>query len=495
MNWPAASTKIFSRMFDIRRWFWMSLIVALISIDLPSTSACPFCSATAQTLRQDMQSMDVVGLGTLVPSSEADINGNGQFELIKVWRGDSLVANNQKIEAPYFGPGKSDKKFLLLGIGTEEVLWSSPLPVSEAAENYLEAVSQLKDEGPSRLRFFLQYLESSEPMLARDAYEEFAQAPYDEVKAIRDALDRKQLIAWCQDINIAPDRKRLYFTLLGICGTQEDTAFLEDILRAETPEGRAGLDACIGCYLTLKGEAGLPLINELFLKNHQCPYPDTYAAVMALRFHGTEGGVIDRSKVVQSMRLMLERDEFADLVIPDLARWEDWSQIDRLVKLFEDAKQGTSWVRVPVVNYLRACPLPEAKEKIEYLETIDPKAVKRAATFFPIPVPNSQPAAPDANDSSSIELPTQLPIMHLPLGARNRRLAANGNQVLTDSSLVLAPRPTLRVNQSMLVFVMATSFVMLGLVMWLIIAGGHSATMNDVYSGIAQAVPSSKKHV
>ncbi len=113
---------------------------------------------------------------------------------------------------------------------------------------------------------------------------------------------------------------------------------------------------------------------------------------MALRFHGSEGGVIAREKIVESMRLILERKDFADLVIPDLARWEDWTQIERLSKLFIDADPQTSWVRVPVVNYLRACPLPLAKEKLKELEVIDPKAVKRAATFFPIPQPNSQPA-------------------------------------------------------------------------------------------------------
>jgi hypothetical protein len=71
-------------------------------------------------------------------------------------------------------------------------------------------------------------------------------------------------------------------------------------------------------------------------------------------------------------------------VIPDLARWEDWSQVDRLVKLFKDADEQTSWVRVPVVNYLRQCPLPAAKEQIKKLEKIDPAAIKRANTFFPI---------------------------------------------------------------------------------------------------------------
>jgi hypothetical protein len=80
---------------------------------------------------------------------------------------------------------------------------------------------------------------------------------------------------------------------------------------------------------------------------------------------------------------MLERPELADLVIPDLAKWQDWEIMPRLVQLFKDADDKSSWVRVPVVNYLRACPLPKAKEYIDELNQIDPEAVKRAKTFFP----------------------------------------------------------------------------------------------------------------
>ncbi len=108
--------------------------------------------------------------------------------------------------------------------------------------------------------------------------------------------------------------------------------------------GRPALDALLGCYLTLKGDEGLRLVEDVFLRNPKCLYADTYAAVMALRFHGTEGGIIPRERILESMQIMLERPEFADLVIPDLARWEDWSQIDRLVKLFKEADDSTSWV-------------------------------------------------------------------------------------------------------------------------------------------------------
>jgi hypothetical protein len=440
-------------------------------------NACPFCSSTAQTLRQDMQSMDVVALAEIAEPSDSEIGGMGSFRLTKIWRGEKLVGDKRTVEAPYFGPGKSEKKFLMLGGGTEEILWSSPLPVSPTTETYLEEVSKLVDDSSTRLKFYLKYLEHQESMLARDAYEEFAQSPYEEVKQIKSDMNRAQLLDWVKDVNVAPDRKRLYFTLLGVCGVQEDTKMLEELLRTEKTDGRPGLDACIGCYLTLKGESGLPLINELFLTNEKCAFADTYAAVMALRFHGTDGGVIDRERIVESMRLILERAEFADLVIPDLARWEDWSQVERITKLFIDANPETSWVRVPAVNYLRACPLPLAKEKLIELEAIDPKAVKRAAVFFPIPVPNSQPSTPQNNDSSMTPLPEAMrDVIRLPLGARSHQLASSNPYQLSDKSLVLAGRPVAQVNQPVLMLVMALSLLTLGLAMWLIVNGGRQSS-------------------
>jgi len=171
--------------------------------------------------------------------------------------------------------------------------------------------------------------------------------------------------------------------MLGVCGDKNDVGMLEDMIRSTDRKQKRGLDALIGCYLTLKGSEGMPLIEEQFLKNRKSEYADTYAAIMALRFHGTEADIIPRKRILAAMSYMLDRPQLADLVIPDLARWEDWSHIDRLVKLFKDADEETSWVRVPVVNYLRQCPLPIAEKQIKALEKIDPAAVRRANTFFP----------------------------------------------------------------------------------------------------------------
>jgi hypothetical protein len=196
-------------------------------------------------------------------------------------------------------------------------------------------------------------------------------------------MNHDQLVSWIRNPDVPASRRRLYLTMLGVCGEPEDIAMLEEMLQSNDRNMKAGLDAMIGCYLTLRGAEGMPLVEKLFLKDKSAEYAETYAAIMALRFHGSETDIIPRERILAALRLMLNRPELADLVIPDLARWEDWSVMPQLVQLFKDADEKSSWVRVPVINYLRACPKPEAANYVSELEKIDPAAVKRANTFFP----------------------------------------------------------------------------------------------------------------
>ena len=200
-------------------------------------------------------------------------------------------------------------------------------------------------------------------------------------------MNREKLLAWVKDTSKSADRKRLYFTMLAICGKPEDAELLESMLKSDIPEARAGLDALIAAYLTLKGESGLDLVKESFLDNVHCPFAEVYSAVMALRFHGTEANVLPKKSVIAAMHRLLERPDLADLVISDLARWNDWSQVDKLGELFEQQSSDTNLVRVPIINYLRACPLAEAKTMLTKLEKLDPNTFKRAMTFFQITTP------------------------------------------------------------------------------------------------------------
>ncbi|WP_286764571.1 MULTISPECIES: hypothetical protein [Rhodopirellula] len=358
----------------------------------PIASACPFCSAVSQTLRQEMEVMDAVVVATALQSDLTRNADTGQIKMRieTVLKGGELVEAGQEVTAVYFGDVAKGRRFMLSGVDPRDMQWSC-LPLTPKSEKYLEKITQLADKEPSeRLLFYYEYLQDEDSMLSRDAYDEFASTPYDEIKKIESALDHDTLVTWIQDPKMSPDRKRMYLTLLGICGDQEDLPMLESMLKSTQKSSRSGLDALIACYLTFAGEQGLPVIDELFLENRKASYADTYAAIMAVRFHGSEGGVIARSALVQSLHHILDRPDLADLVIPDLARWKDWSQIDRIKQLFLAADAENNWVRVPAVNYLRACPKPEAAEAIKELEKVDPDSVRRANTFFAVPKPSAE---------------------------------------------------------------------------------------------------------
>jgi hypothetical protein len=368
----------------------MSLTLALhCALTAMQALACPFCSTVSQTFTEEIRSMDIVVIAELValpPIEEGDGTGQeipkAKFKVCQIIKGKALAEVGQIVETVFFGEAKPGAAFLVMGVDPPKIAWSTPLPLSDRARKYVPSLLDLPDDGHKRLLFFQQYLEDADEMLARDAYDEFAKAPYPDIKALKPNIDHDKLIDWIQDPDIPASRRRLYLTLLGICGNSSDVTMLENLLRSDDRKKKAGLDAMIGCYLTLKGPAGMPLIEDLFLKNDKAEYADTYAAIMALRFHGSETDVIPRERILQGLRHMLSRPRLADLVIPDLARWEDWSVMNQLVELFKDADEKTSWVRVPVINYLRACPDPVAKKHIALLEKIDPTAVKRANTFF-----------------------------------------------------------------------------------------------------------------
>lgn len=377
--------------------FALSAVVA--GSFLNTAQACPFCSAQSQTLSEELKGASAAIVGRYLgpvessadkskssPTSDAESTAekHSRFAVVKVLVGEKLLAGKQTIETLYFGDREPGTTFLIIGQDPNDLVWNTPTPLSNRGILYVSKLITLPEAGPERLEFIQEYFQDEDALLAGDAYDEFARAPYADIQALQGKLHRDKLLGWIEDRETSTSRRRLYLTLLGICGQPEDVSVLEKMIRNEDRAVRGALDALVACYITLKGDDALPLIEELFLSNAKAEYTDTYSTIMALRFLGQETKIVPRDRLAKSLRLMLARPQLADLVIPDLARWQDWTVMPDLVKLFKDAKEDTIWVRVPVINYLRACPLPEAKVQIDELAKIDPDAVRRASSFFPL---------------------------------------------------------------------------------------------------------------
>ena len=380
--------------------FFRTLAVALsLSCVGSLVLACPFCRPVKTTFTEDINAADVAVLGELVARPKRPDSSEGElpaadiidsykttFRIKKIYKGDQRVNPGDEIVAIYTGDAPIGAECLLRGIGQEELQWVPPLPLSQRAQTYVEQVLKLPESGSERLIFFEDYLEDKDPVLQGDAFDEFARADYQALKDIRDKIDHVRLLKWIQNPDVTPSNRRLYFTMLSVCGKPQDLDLLQEMIVSGDESQLKGLDSLISCYLTLAGAKGIDLIEDEFLRGGvfwDPEYVHTYAAIMAIRFQGQEGDTIPRDRLIDALRIVLDRPELADLVIPDLARWKDWASMDHLVQMFKNAGEKSSWVRVPIVNFLRACPLPEAKEQLGELAKIDPDAVRRATTFFP----------------------------------------------------------------------------------------------------------------
>ena len=382
-------------------------LLAVMAVVPHVAQACPFCAASGQTLSEELGTADIVlfaqlvylpktseGEGAdegpdtgLVPAIDSQ-SGNAKFKIIGWVKGESHLSGLQEIEAIFFGDSKPGTVFMITGLGTDSPQWTAPLPVGAAAQEYIRGLPRLPEKGADRLVFFQDYFEHNDPMLSQDAYDEFARAPYSQLIGLRDRMRHDPLVTWIQDLTVPPSHRRLYLTMLGTCGVSDDVEMLESMIRSDDKKVKNALDAIIGCYLTLKGPDGLPLVDDLFLKNPDATYKETYDAVMALRFHGQETKIIPRERLLVSMRYLLDNPDLADQVITDLTRWQDWSVLDRLIELFKRGDDKSRWSRVPIAQYLMVCSREDtevgrrAKTALDELGQLDPDVIKRAKAYF-----------------------------------------------------------------------------------------------------------------
>jgi hypothetical protein len=402
--------------------------IAIVLSGSTNARACPFCDVAAQTLSEETSSADAVVIARQIEeakpvSEEGDPNsGTAKFEIVDVLRGKETLGDTKHIDVVYFGEFNREQTFMVVGLGTEKPDWTTPLPLSKAAEEYIRKLASVPPSGSERLEYFQEFLEHEDPLLAQDAYDEFARAPYEDVLALGPKMHHEKLVNWITDLEISPSRRRLYLTMLGACGSEKDLPMLEsmivsnfdfmepqltqvinralaaggpaglpiwlDIIEQQERQKKLGLDALVACYLTLRGGEGLDLIDERFLKDTKTDYTHVYSTIMALRFHGDQDtGAVPKERLLESMRLLLNNPDFEDQVILDLSRWEDWSVLDRLVEMFKKS-EAKAYVRQPVVTYLTvAGDQPgdvgaRAKAALAELEAFDPDTVKQARSLM-----------------------------------------------------------------------------------------------------------------
>lgn len=378
-----------------------ALLGAIAWLSSTTTLACPFCSAPSLTLTEQLTQSDAAALVTWsggTPAQGQD-GGSTEYEVLEVVQqpAGGKLAKGSKVSLVRYRAGKKGDLFLLLGTkGGAVIDWGSPMEVTKESFAYMKNAPKPEVPTVERLKYFLKYLEHPDQMISTDAYGEFANAAYGDITPLAKEMPREQLRKWIVDPQVSPSRLGLYGLLLGLSGTKDDVPVLEKKILDAGEEFRLGVDGIMGGYLLLTGDQGLSMLDEKKLANKKAPFSETYAAMQALRFMWQYGdNRISAERLRESMRLLLDRPELADLVIADLARWKDWSVQDRLMALYGKDEYDIPSIKRAVVRFMLASTkdIPESsgeapahvvkgEKALVELEAKDPKTVSEAKRFF-----------------------------------------------------------------------------------------------------------------
>lgn len=378
----------------------MMAALAAVAWTMPRlAAACPFCSAPSLTLSEQMAQADAAVLVQWVggkPGTEDDA-GTTTFEIVEVARAPkATLKKGDKVTLVPYRAGKKGNLFLLTGTkGAAAVEWGSPIEVTETSYQYIVQAPSPETAQEKRLAYFGKFLEFPDQLISNDAYAEFANAPYKDIAPLAKTMDHERVRKWILNAETPVTRLGLYGLMLGLCGNAEDAKLMEQKITQETDDFRLGIDGLMGGYLLLTGDKGLDTLDHTKLRNKKVPFSETYAAMSALRFMWDYGdNRISKDRLRQSMRLLLDRPELADLVIADLARWKDWSVQDDLMKLYGADEYNIPSIKRAIVRYMMVSTkdVPEGADHPEHvtrgekylaeLEAKDPKTVSEAKRFF-----------------------------------------------------------------------------------------------------------------
>jgi hypothetical protein len=369
--------------------FFFALSLAFASAVAATAIACPFCSAIKPTLSQRCDSSTEGYLAECVTLDAKAKPASGEFSVRKVLKAGESKLNRQTVRAAAPANIKTGSLVLLLGTNDpdsrEERFEWEITPLNEASFAYIARLPNERTPVLERLKYFAPFLEHADPLISEDAFLEFGHAPYDQVLRACSFISAAKLRQWINDPAVKPERKGFYGLALGLTAQGDNRAanqaVLEKLVSAPATLGsdfRAGFDGVLSGYLIATNGDGIDQIKSRFIDDPVAAEGDVRHVQSALRFYYEFGPADDRPAVVTAVEHMLNRPGVAAAAITDLARWQQWSQVDRIAKLYPSAAEPDAALQRAVVGYLTACPFPTAEAALEVLRQRDAAGIAAA---------------------------------------------------------------------------------------------------------------------
>jgi hypothetical protein len=372
---------------------------------------CPFCAAQGQTLLGELNQADFILYGTLKNAKQDPddpTQGTTDVEIESVIKNHPYLAelkNKKVMTIPRYVPPQDPKTkhlifcslyapttlFPISAIGSGMVMgnWAMhkvdpyhglPVQPDSKIPEYLKGVQEIRDkDAVTRLRFFFDYLESPEIDISNDAFLEFGQADYKDVRAVAEKLPPGAVLKWIKDPSTLSMRLGLYGLLAGHTGSADDAKALRAIIDDPNRQYSSGLDGLICGYLMLDKKAGWEYLTKL-LKDTTKDFTTRYAGIRVVRFMWDfRQDLLTKDELLEAVKIPLSQPDVADLPIEDLRKWKQWQLAPLVLETVKKEKHAKEplVVRAATRFFLAAPPdTPGAAEFIAQRRKADPDGVK-----------------------------------------------------------------------------------------------------------------------
>jgi len=338
--------------------------------------ACDFCFGGGpkfRSLQTEVEESGSVVLGSLLRRvGRKDVI----FRIDRVAKGGEGLALGSEVRLdPGYALVHPGLTYLLLGEGPD-LVGARVMVLEERSQSFLDVALKLpaREQSSERLRILTRYLADSDPFVAASARQEFADAPYAAVKALKPHLVADDLVRWLESPATPIPSRGVLLLMLGVSGTKEHLPVLEHLLAMPAWQQKPSYDALIAAYLMLSGADGVArvqqVLDEVDADHRSRPVREF---MRALRFHEREEKVLTDAQVVGALRDLLRYPKVAESTLFELTRHGDWASLERVMEMYEHHHAELPWLRRLVREYLTACPRPEAKQHLARLSKRPPR--------------------------------------------------------------------------------------------------------------------------
>lgn len=377
-------------------------------LSLASTSpACPFCGPVETPLSYSIERSSDIAIGDSVTDAVANIQGQQH---------QSFSLLSRIIPTPSGRKVVAIESAIPLVKATVETTFSGTallfdLPVTgwtahAADEMFLGYALQIPPltqkifNDKNRLEWFAQWLDHPNPAISKDAYAEFALAPFQEVRDSAHAFSPEHVVDHLNDLSIQQQRRGFYGIVAGVLARQSSkesqsacaNVLVRMITKDQSSDFQAGLDGIMAGLFIALGKQALPVLErENLFENEASPVNQRHL-LQALRFCWEyPSDTIPRTEVTFITRKLFPVPHLTREVIVDLSRYQDWAFCNQIVAMWDTLGTEDPLIRPAIIGYLLAYPSEKSASLLTQLREKDIEVFNKARQAAAIPFPAAAP--------------------------------------------------------------------------------------------------------